>query len=93
MPGLCYLGCIHCTEGVLTVSRAVSNNSRLIGVLHAEFPWERLLSVIFTRLANRGSSYPFVYNDDGGLLYHPLLPSNVLKEVPVSELERRVNVR
>ncbi|XP_064385852.1 VWFA and cache domain-containing protein 1-like [Halichondria panicea] len=74
-------------EGVLTISRPVINGTQLIGVLHAELPWQHLFSVALTRLAERKSSYPFAFDYNNQLLFHPLLPSNVLGDVPVTESE------
>ena len=71
----------------MTISRPVINGTQLIGVLHAELPWQHLFSVALTRLAERKSSYPFAFNYNNQLLFHPLLPSNVLGDVPVTESE------
>ena len=75
------------SDGVLTISRPVINGTQVIGVLHAELPWQQLFSVALTRLAERKSSYPFVFDYSNQLLFHPLLPSNVLGDVPVTEPE------
>ena len=77
---------------VLTVSRPVVNGTgSLLGVLHAELPWEQVLSRALTELARRESSYVFVIAN-GNLLFHPFLPPGLLSDIPVSRVESDIDI-
>ena len=77
----------------MTVSRPVINGTGyLLGVLHAELPWEHILSSALAELAGRDSSYVFVVANDNNLLSHPFLPARLLSDIPVSRVESDIDI-
>ena len=56
-------------------------------MFRALLPWQRLLGHIFSALAERPSSYPFVTDGSRRVLYHPLIPSDGDENVLITDLE------
>ena len=73
--------------GALSITRPYINGSTLLGVFRALLPWQRLLGHIFSVLAERPSSYPFVTDGSRRVLYHPLIPSDGEENVLITDLE------
>ena len=62
-----------------------------MGVFRALLPWQQLLGHIFSALMDRPSSYPFVTDRYGRVLYHPLIPSDGDENVHIADLETETN--
>ena len=73
--------------GALSITRPYFNGSTLMGMFRALLPWEQLLGHVFSALAERPSSYPFVTDSDRRVLYHPLIPSDGDESVLITDLE------
>ena len=75
--------------GSLSITRPYfdSSNGISVRVLRALLPWHQLLNHIYSALSNRPSSYIFVTDSSGRVLYHPLVPSNGRDDVLITEVE------
>lgn len=65
----------------LSISKVWNDGDNFVGVVNALLPWKSIMSELTTVTNERPSSYYFLINQNGELLYHESLPSSVLVDV------------
>ena len=85
-----YIGLLfHCSsDSSFSVLLALISGFDLVGVFRVLLPWEMLFPLVDDSLkSGDGNSYLFVTNEQGYVLYHPLLPGDFQSGVSVADLE------
>ena len=64
-----------------------SPDKEFLGVLYAVLPIEQLLGPLLEATAARQFSYTFVTNLHGDVLYHPLMPGELVATIDITQME------